>query len=558
MDDELHNLEVCTPLDLHENSGTLISEQQEFCPPLDPALVHALYPDYAGQQYGTQVLRALLEDLRQTATAEQLTEFDPSGSGAGAVRSNPGKQPDDAESSTETWTSQTNTTDSMNLSNGLVALDLDGSSPLSDEPAGGGYFQETESYDTPTKELLLAETFPTLRLDFVAYTLRKCGDDFGKATDELLNHVYFDNVRASPEEEMPVVKGIDAFSEEYHVPHRGKKGKKRKQKGVNLYSMTSASNSESEVNAGVPASNRWKDSGRDIEFLSSRTNVPAKTITSLYHANGLSLTSTIIAMLKKNITAHGKEEPEALVIQPALELTDEFPNIELEYSIALIRLTAPSTANAHEIAKKLSVHASGASVGQGALHVVPRYTPINLSEPTPQSAKLPELPPSATPRTSASLSAARNSAFTQASAAYRKGRSNPLMKAAAGYYAQVGRDANAHLRAQSEADADLFVSQQSTSTVLDLHGVTVDSATRIARQRTQAWWDGLGEARLPGYGQGKGGAREGFRIVTGLGRHSEGGRGKIGPAVVRTLVKEGWRVEVGSGELIVTGKAKRN
>ncbi|KAF2438070.1 hypothetical protein P171DRAFT_449304 [Karstenula rhodostoma CBS 690.94] len=538
MDEELHSLE------------------QEFCPPLDPALIHALYPDYAGQPGGTQVLRGLLEGLTQTAAVEQLTAFDPSGSSGGAVRSSPSKQFDDADSSTETWTSQsqTNVTDSTSLSNGFATLEL---GPDSDNSAAGGYFRETEGYDTPTKEALLAETFPTLRFELVTYTLKKCGDDFEKATDELLNHVYFHNVRGSPEEEeVPIVKGIDAFSEEYHLPQRGKKGKKKK-KRVDLYSVTSASNSESELSPTAPIANRWKDSGRDVEFLSSRTNVSAKTISSLYHANGVSLAGTIVAMMKKCIADHGKEEPDAPVIQPALELNDEFPNIELEYAIALIRLTAPSTAYAHELAKKLTVYPSAAYVAKGGLQVIPRYAPVNLSEPAPEITKLPDLAPSATPRTAASLSATRSLAFTNASAAYRKGRSNPLYKAAAGYYAQVGRDTNAHLRAQSEADAEIFVSQQSSSLVLDLHGVTVDSATRIAKQRTNAWWDGLGEAKIPGYGQGRGGARDGFRIVTGLGRHSEGGRGKIGPAVVRALVKEGWRVEVGNGELVVTGKAKR-
>ncbi|KAL1610524.1 hypothetical protein SLS60_002193 [Paraconiothyrium brasiliense] len=536
MDEELHNLE------------------QEYCPPLDPALLHALYPDYAGQQDGIPVLKSLLEDLKQTATAEQLTDFDPSGSSGGAVRSSPSKESDDAASSAGTWTSQTTVTDSTSLSNGLATLGL---GPNLDTVATGGYFRETEGFDTPTKEALLAETFPTLRLDLVTYTLKKCGEDFEKATDELLNHVYFDHVRGGPEEEVPVAKGIDAFSEEYHVPHRGKKGKKRKQKGINLYGVTSASNSESELSATASIANKWKDSGRDVEFLTSRTNMSAKTIASLYHANGLSLAGTIIALMKKTIASHEKEEPEASIIQPALELNDEFPNIELEYAVALIRLTTPSTAKAHELAKKLTVYPNASSTAKGGLQVIPRYAPVDLSEPTTASTRLPELAPSAAPRTAASLSATRSSAFTNASAAYRKGRSNPLYKAAAGYYAQVGRDANAHLRAQSEADADAFVSQQSTSTVLDLHGVTVDSATRIARQRTQAWWDGLGESRIPGYGQGRGGARDGFRIVTGLGRHSEGGRGKIGPAVVRALVKEGWRVEVGSGELVVTGKAKR-
>lgn len=131
------------------------------------------------------------------------------------------------------------------------------------------------------------------------------------------------------------------------------------------------------------------------------------------------------------------------------------------------------------------------------------------------------------------------------------------MKAAAGYYSQLGRDLSTHLKAASESDADALVSSQSSATVLDLHGVSVQSATRIAAERTSAWWEGLGEARIPGGGRGGGVIGGGYRIVTGLGRHSEGGRGKLGPAVVRTLVREGWKVEVGEGEVLVLGKARR-
>ncbi|KAJ4299228.1 hypothetical protein N0V90_004472 [Kalmusia sp. IMI 367209] len=540
MGDELHNLE------------------QEYCPPLDPALFHALYLDFEGQENGIQALRVLLDGLKQTAISEQLTEFDASGSSGDAIRSSPSKKgSDDTESNAETWTSQTTVSDYMSLSNDVAALRLEGSPSGSDDSARGGYFRDTEGFDTQTKELLLAETFPTLRLALITYTLKKCADDFEKATDELLNHVYFENVRGSPETEAPVAKGIDAFSEEHHLPQRGKKGKRRKQKGANLYDARRVSTSESDLSQTSRTANRWKDIGKDVEFIASRTNITTKTVSSLYHENGMSLPGTLIALLKKNIATHGKEEPDALIIQPALELNDEFPNIDLEYAIALVRLSAPSTANAHELAKALTVYPSTTSLAKGGLQVIPRYAPINLSDPTPESTSLPVLAPSATPRTTASLAASRSEAFTQASAAYRKGRSNPLYKAAAGYYAQLGRDTNAHLHAQSEADADLFVSQQSTSTVLDLHGVTVESATRIARQKTKAWLDGLGEARIPGYGAGRGGARDGYRIVTGLGRHSEGGRGKLGPAVVRALVKEGWKVEVGTGELVVTGLARR-
>ena len=61
----------------------------------------------------------------------------------------------------------------------------------------------------------------------------------------------------------------------------------------------------------------------------------------------------------------------------------------------------------------------------------------------------------------------------------------------------------------SAAEADAFVSQQSTPTSLDLHGVTVADATRIAKQRTQSWWNSLGERQIREWsGAGRRGAAE--------------------------------------------------
>ena len=77
---------------------------------------------------------------------------------------------------------------------------------------------------------------------------------------------------------------------------------------------------------------------------------------------------------------------------------------------------------------------------------------------------------------------------------------------------------------------------------------------RIAAERVQRWWEGgAAEWAREGKIQGEGG----FRVVVGVGRHSEGGRGRLGPAVGGALVRGGWRVEVGEGVLVVRGRARR-
>ncbi|KAF1953049.1 hypothetical protein CC80DRAFT_537828 [Byssothecium circinans] len=522
--------------------------EQEYCPPIDPALVHALYPDYAPHEL--QVLKSILDGMKNDAIAEQLTEFDASGSsgGIGVGGEKNGADEKDMESTAESWASQTTVTDYTGVG------ERSGSSSAEGE-GDRECFREMDGLDVPTKELILAETFPTLRLDLITYTLKKCDNDFSKATDELLNHVYFDDTQASPTEEA-TPKGIDAFAEEFHIPKPGKRGKRKKQKGA-LYDATSPmSASESDLYPTPPVTNRWNDGGRDIEFIASRTRLERNVIASSYHKNSASLAATILAIIRDDLAQHKNHgEPDASLIQPALELVAEFTNIDLEYAVSLIRLTEPSTANAHELAKALTVYPNAKQLSTVDLKIIPRYAPLNLADASAEiSPKPPALPPPATPRTTESLTAERREAFTKASTAYRKGRSEPLMRAVATYYSQLGRDAHSHLLASRAADADALVASQSTPTVLDLHFVDVKSATRIAKERTRGWWEDLGEQRIPG--GGRMGVGDGFRVVTGVGRHSEGGRGKLGPAVYRALVGEGWRVEVRGGEVVVWGRRR--
>ncbi len=157
-------------------------------------------------------------------------------------------------------------------------------------------------------------------------------------------------------------------------------------------------------------------------------------------------------------------------------------------------------------------------------------------------------------RTAGSLAIARSNAFIQANAAYRKSKSKPLMGGAAAYYSSVGRDAAAGLAQHEAAAADALVAGQSNADEIDLHGVNVKDAVRITRTRVHAWWDGgAAEWARQGKVQGHGG----FRVVTGIGRHSAGGKSRLGPAVGAMLVREGWKVEVGDGVVTVRGRARR-
>ncbi|KAF1912146.1 hypothetical protein BDU57DRAFT_523535 [Ampelomyces quisqualis] len=530
--------------------------EEEFCPPLDPALVSAILSDYEGQPDALGQARTVLDTFTHAAAAEQLTDFDASGNSSGLANQSPGKHStEDAESNADTWATQTTLTDHSHISNELAALSVGAQSrDGSEDSPERGYWRGAEQYTTPKKETVLAETFPNLRPDLIAYTLQKAHNDLEKATDELLNHAYFEDSRARPTEEGLVAKGIDAFSEDYHIPQRGRKGKNKKRQKMSVGTVGPVSAHDS-----PPMSpNHWLNISHDVGYITSRTSLSHKTVASLYHANGASLSTTILAIVRKEIEAHKKDgEPDAALVQDAIGLHEAFPNIDLEYALALVRLAEPSVTKAHDLAKALMEQPASETGGKGGIKLDLRYAPVHLGEEEDQVSKLPVLAPSLRIHDSGSLARVRGDAFQQASSAYRKGKSTPLMRQAAAYYAQEGRDYNANLKAMSQVEADSHVALQSGTTYLDLHGVTVANATRIAKQRTQAWWDSLGERRIREWGSARGGVGEGYRIVTGLGRHSEGGRGKIGPAVLKTLMNDGWRVEVGTGELRVTGLSRR-
>jgi hypothetical protein len=87
-----------------------------------------------------------------------------------------------------------------------------------------------------------------------------------------------------------------------------------------------------------------------------------------------------------------------------------------------------------------------------------------------------------------------------------------------------------------------------TASLIDLHGVRVQDGVRIARQRVQAWWDGLGEFRS------RRAREQPFTVITGLGRHSAGGVSQMRQAVARALLQDGWQLQVETGRFVISGR----
>ena len=417
------------------------------------------------------------------------------------------------------------------------------------------YALSLEDLDTDRKVVLLKEMFPNLKEFTISYTLKKSSNSFSKAVEQLLNQVFLEE--EDDNGESIIAKGVDGFAE--NAATRGKKfkGKKRNQKLDLRFTRGTASTPGplTDSRNGVGTS-KWEDMRTDVEFISSRTKMPMQMVSSIYHKNGAVLAPTIRTILQSQVQEYGDAvelDPVAQTNVP--ELAQEFPSIPASQVRMLIWLTLPSSSAAHELAKALTAKRKEAN--PAGIEIITRLPPIDLaSSDSMTTARTP-----AATRTSlkdaVALSnthgTASQAAFAQASVAYQKSKSDHLMGGAAGYYSSIGREHDARAKGYSAAAADALVDGQSSSKELDLHGVSVKDAVRITRERVTTWWVGLGDSRIGG----RAGAGKAYKIVTGVGRHSEGGKGRIGPAVGKMLVREGWRVEIGEGVLIVTGVAKR-
>ncbi|OAA62727.1 smr domain containing protein [Niveomyces insectorum RCEF 264] len=119
---------------------------------------------------------------------------------------------------------------------------------------------------------------------------------------------------------------------------------------------------------------------------------------------------------------------------------------------------------------------------------------------------------------------ASRASFAAASAAARRGRSDPMFRQVAVVFAERGHAQVQRAQQAESAAADARVDAQSTPGTVDLHFVGVHDGVRIALERTRRWWADLAD---------------GNNNNTGVGA---------------ALEREGWRVQPGPGHYFVTGK----
>lgn len=482
--------------------------------------------------------RFILDTLKESAEAEERSGFDASGSSGGGVYIEDRENAEAGGSSRSLpeheWSSQT---DDTSLSQGLSSLDLDDN--------GGCIFgEELDALDDAGKASLLQGIFPNTSLYTIQWTLKKYQRNVDLAIEDLMTQAFLTERGLQK-------KGIEAFSEP-DVQKKKRKGKKRNGRGGIVDNKGGSSDSPT----SPPGLNKWDTGAQDIEFISKRTGVPPSQVSTMYHQNGTSVTATISAIIASHQEL--KLESDDPVVQARMvDFAHEYPAVPASSLEAILQITHPVIVYAHELAKVLTLR----PVNQRpAIEIELRHAPLNLDTTSSLSKTTPYNYDSGMSSADASARAskhyqARDTAYQQAQAAYRKGKSNHLMGGAAAYYSQEGRDADALARGAQSAAADAIIASQNTRSQLDLHGLSVNDAKRITKERVNTWWHELGTTRT-------GFSRNGpsyYRVIIGQGNHSDRGVAKLGPAVAKMLIRDGWKIEVGenNGILNVTGIAKK-
>lgn len=541
--------------------------EKTYCPPLDSALFAALVSDFdLTDSNDVAALRGTLDSLKESAQLQEDDPFDPSGTAneqfvdspdMGGILSEGGTS-GHGEDSLRTFTDVTSMgSHLMSEENSERNMQPATNPNIAYSIAADGSLELTGA-TADDKVNLLAAMFPSVSLLDVEQCLKKSDSDVDKSMDVLLNLSFF-NETLDTEDDHPISmpKGIDGFYAGNADIGRQKGRKKKRNKHQKLPLTPSSSSS------ATSTTNKWETGKADIDFICSC--IPDLTrgkISAIYNSKGMCLRATIKALALADQPENLDLDNDPVTMEHVAELTAVYPTISKTTLIGLLRVTGNMVTQANELAAVLLRQPSQAEISE-LIKFTPAPLDLNNDEENDFSGASRNtkenhhnnLEYEDLQATANAHFAASSAAHMQAAQAARRSRSNPLYGGASAYYRQVGQERRERAMNQLAAASDRLVDRQSSKCDLDLHGVTVENAKRIVRDRVAAWWDSLGDTK---YIRGGGiDVHGGYKIITGVGRHSRDGTSRLGPAVGKMLISEGWRVSITPGSLIVLGVARR-
>ncbi|KND88678.1 hypothetical protein TOPH_06773 [Tolypocladium ophioglossoides CBS 100239] len=511
---------------------------------LDEALIVAIANDYNLEDPSAyDAAHATLQDLARSVPSEEATGFDPSG-----IPVLPEWETDELRDEPTTSTSISH-----------QASQAQGTDPSSTDTSSAAAephvtIPRLTSFDNDSKEskiLLLQSMFSELKQYDVKYALQKANGDFQAALDDLLNIQYLQSTGQQ-------MKGVDGFFKPDDAPSAKNKRKKKVKKALTPDSDPSRDGSPS-----LGGETTWQD---EIEYIAERLGVRSDEVSGIYRKCECSKGATVVQLLEQYIS-HGIETKDDAGKRHADDLARKYRYVPDKYMPTIVHVAGSIPQFADDLTALLNKHFTKQSKGQ-KLDLGYRLTPLpgedieggGVLAPGKTTVRDANVVPGRSTAATSSLDLAQAvqvannyhqakvDAESSAARLHRRGASSPLYRQAASYYADRAREQARYAQQATSTAADLLVEKQSAFNSLDLHGVLVHDGVRIARQKTQDWWQGLGEFRV------RRAREESFTVITGLGRHNASGVSRLRQAVAAALLQDGWKVQVETGKFVVTGR----
>ncbi|KAG6207665.1 hypothetical protein E4U35_000766 [Claviceps purpurea] len=538
----------------NQNDSELLQELVDsFHTLLDEALIVAIAGDFELKDPSAYArARSTLDDLAQSVPSEEVSGFNPSGlifdaeEGTGHQNAHLDRldHVDTSTTSASHTTSQVYATDKSST---------DASSHVPDSPRLALRLTSFNKDSEEDKILVLQSMFAELKPYDVSYALKKADGDFQMALDDLLNIQYLQSTGQQ-------LKGVDGF-----FVTESKAGKrKRKKKGDKK-----VASSDSDLSGSTSMSNQTSaiENGQDeVQYIADRFGVRSDEVTPIYRNCEGSQGATVVKLLEQYIS-HGVETQNEAGKETSDTLIKKYRHVPPEFMPTIVHVSGSIPQFAEDIAALLNKYFSKPTKAK-KIDLAYRLTPLPQGEIegsqylSPGAANAARIGPAAASSTSLNIKSvaealgradtyhqARRDAASTAAQLHRRGASSPLYRQAAGYYADRAREQARYAQSATSTAADLLVDEQSTRRSIDLHGVLVHDGVRIARQKVQDWWQGLGEMRAR-----KAREQGGFTVITGLGRHSAGGVSQLRQCVAAALLQDGWKVSVETGKFVVLGR----
>ncbi|KAI1758382.1 hypothetical protein F4782DRAFT_477849 [Xylaria castorea] len=529
----------------------------ELCSLLDEATILSISSDYNLQNPEEfAAAREILLAISENVEAEEATGFNPSGFGGhdlvGISSSHDGAGSEAISAregdlkSNDGLTTSTETSHSSSVRSGSSSM-----APAKEIP-GILHVSVLDGLTNEEKERRLAAMFVSLKLIDIKLTLQKTKGDADLAMDELLNLQWLEQTGQRP-------KGVDGFYvSDDDVTKAKKKGRRKTKKASKAATSRSADMATSSED-----SNRDEVADTDnISFISDRFALPVSEATTIYQRNKFSLGATILAILD-NYISFGLESEGIYNQQRQMEEQKKrIPWIPNDYFSPIFNTTTNVQA-ATDIINVLANHFEKPAYLKHDVFYSVVATDVEIVSELPgstgskssQTVQRLRTAPTTLQEASAAratMAASANHSYASASSAFKKGRSDPLMRQAGAFYAERARSEAASRREAVSVEAEFLVDQQSTRDTIDLHGVPVQDGVAIALDRVWRWWNALPDEdrvrRVVRHG--------GLKVVTGLGRHNPDGKSRLRINVCKALVADGWRVEVLTGAYLVIGRIR--